>query len=560
VTAARRLLPIALVATTLLAAAAHAAPAAEPMVDFVVVKTDTLMGLSQSVLVSPAAWREVAKLNRLVNPNLILPGQRLKIPTRLLREKPVDAQLVSATGDVRIGDAPAASGTAVTEGQSVQTGASSSAVIELADGSRVRLPPSSLAQVVASRRLGERGEAAAAASASDAAAANAPSGWFAGSMRVLRGSVEVFASKVLRAKPLEVVTPTAVVGVRGTSYRVGLDDTANGRTRGEVIEGLVRFDTARGAGADVASGFGAAADASGAPPSVVKLQAAPDLSAVPARFERPLVRFALPSETTAMRVQIASDSAFDKIVSDQRVAAGAEVRVAGLDDASWFLRARRIDTQGIEGFDATRPFVLKARPEPPVYRAPRANGKQPAGSIEFAWALNVEAPQVRVQIAEDEAFTKLVQDRDLLAGSDLRADITTPGTYFWRAASVRPDGDHGPFGDAQTFVVRPLPEPPSAGLSGDGRALVFTWGGRAEDKQRVELARDLAFTDIVASAELDQPQWSLATPSRSGRYYFRYRSVEPDGYISPYSATAMIDVPRNWLEMLPAFLPMLLIF
>ena len=556
-TRSRGLLPMALLAV---AAAAHAAPAADPVVDFVVVKSDTLMGLSQSVLTSPAAWREVAKLNRLPNPNRILPGQVLKIPTRLLREKPVDAQLVSATGDVRIGDAPAAGGASLSEGQSVQTGASSSAVIQLADGSRVRLPPSSLAQVVASRRLGERGEAAATASAADAAAANAPSGWFAGSLRVLRGSVEVFASKVLRAKPLEVVTPTAVVGVRGTSYRVGLDDDANNRSRGEVIEGLVRFDTTRGAGADVAGGFGAAADASGAPPSVVKLSAAPDLSALPTRFERPLVRFALPAETTPLRVQIASDSAFDKIVSDQRVAADTEVRIAGLDDAAWFVRARRIDTQGIEGFDATRTFVLKARPEPPVYRAPRANGKQPAGSVEFAWALNVEATRVRVQIAEDEAFTKIVQDRDLLAADTLRIDIATPGHYFWRAASVRPDGDHGPFGDVQQFDVRPLPEPPKGGLSSDGRTLVFTWGGRAEDKQLVELARDTAFTDIVASAELGSAEWSLPTPSRSGRYYFRYRSVEPDGYISPYSATAMVDVPRNWLEMLPVFLPMLLMF
>ena len=41
--------------------------------------------------------------------------------------------------------------------------------------------------------------------------ANALSHWFAGTLRLLRGSVEVFAAKVL-----EVVTPTAVVGVRGT--------------------------------------------------------------------------------------------------------------------------------------------------------------------------------------------------------------------------------------------------------------------------------------------------------------------------------------------------------
>ena len=75
-------------------------------------------------------------------------------------------------------------------------------------------------------------------------------GWFSGALRVLRGSVEVFASKVLRAKPLEVVTPAAVVGVRGTQFLVGFDDSANGRTNSEVIEGRTRVDTpSRAAGA-----------------------------------------------------------------------------------------------------------------------------------------------------------------------------------------------------------------------------------------------------------------------------------------------------------------------
>ena len=46
--------------------------------------------------------------------------------------------------------------------------------------------------------------------------------------------------------------------------------------------------------------------------------------------------------------------------------------------------------------------------------------------------------------------------------------------------------------------------------------------------------------------------------SGSGRYYFRYRSVEPDGYVSPYSESLMIDVPRDW-SMLLLLLPVLLL-
>ena len=530
--------------------AAETILAAEPTVDFLVERSDTLIGLSNNVLVSPKAWREVAQLNRLPNPNRIVPGQVLKIPTRLMRTKLVDARLVSAVGDVRVNDAAAADGSPVAEGQSVQTGPASSAVIALADGSRIRLPPSSLAQVVASRQYGDRG---------NPAAATQPSGgWFAGTLRVLRGSVEVVATKVFRAKPLEVVTPTAVVGVRGTQYRVSLDDGANDRTRGEVIEGSVRFDTARAnAGAEVPAGYGALADASGAPPAPVKLLGAPDLTPVPARFERPLVRFALPSETTPLHVQVASDAAFDKIVSDERVAAGGEVRIAGLDDAQWYLRARRVDAQSLEGFDATRSFVLKARPEPPVYRAPRSDAKQPVGNVEFAWAPNAEAQQVHLQIAEDEAFARIVEQRDGLTSPALKAELKQPGVYYWRVASVRASGDQGPFGDPQRFELRPFPEPPTVGPASGGIGYRFAWGGRPQDRQQVELASDAEFTQIVAKDELTAPEWLLANPPRGGRYYFRYRSIEPDGYVSPYSATLIVDVPRDWsilLLLLPALL------
>ena len=533
------------------------AEAAEPTVDFTVLRSDTMIGLSNSVLVSPAAWREVASLNKLVDPNRIFPGQVLRIPTRLLRAEAANATLVSVTGDVQANGGRAETGSALIEGQSLQTGPGSSAVVALADGSRMQVAPSSLAQVVSSRNYGARSPAAATASAADAAAAGAASGWFAGTMRVLRGSVEVFATKVFRAKPLEVVTPTAVVGVRGTHYRVGFDEAANGRTHAELIEGAIRFDkTDASTGADLAVGFGASTSSGPTGVAVARMLAPPDLSTVPALFERPVVHFELPGETTPLRVQVAFDDRFERMVSDQTVASGAALRIEGLDDGQWFVRARRVDTQGVEGADTVRPFTLKARPEPPAYRAPRSDAKHPAGRIEFAWAQNLEAPRARLQVAEDAAFTRLVHDRDGIASDSLQLDMPATGTYHWRMASIRANGDHGPFGDPQRFEVRPLPETPIFNPSPDG-ALNFRWKSRDGDRQQVQLSRDSAFTQVVTDAELRSSEWTLPMPASGGRYYFRYRSVEPDGYVSPYSETLMIDVPRDWsgwLLLLPALL------
>ena len=264
------------------------------------------------------------------------------------------------------------------------------------------------------------------------------------------------------------------------------------------------------------------------------------------------------AETSPLRVQVASDSAFDKIVLDRRVEAGGDVRIAGLDDAQWHLRARRVDAQGIEGFDANRAFVLKARPEPPAYRAPRSDSKQQIGGVQFAWAPNTEAPQAHLQVATDESFTQIVQERDAVAEGALEVDIAAPGVYYWRVASVRTGGDQGPFGDAQRFELRPFPEPPTVGRSADGSSLNFKWSGRPLDRQRVELASDIDFTQIVAQDELAGAEWALPIP-RGGRYYFRYRSVEPDGYVTPYSEKLIVDVPRDWNLWL-LLLPLTLLF
>ena len=532
--------------------AAQAQPQREPSIEFVVSRSDTLIGLSRSVLVSPAAWREVAKLNRLQNPNRINPGQVLLIPQRLMRSAPAPARLTSVTGEVTVDGNLAAADSIVNEGQKIETGPRSSAVLTMADGSRLRLPPSSLAELAVSRSYGGRG-----ADTGPAATGN-NDGWFAGAMCVLRGSVEVFATKVLRAKPLEVTTPTAVVGVRGTQFRVGFDEAENASTRSEVIEGVVRLDPAADskAGVDLRAGFGALNDAGRGAPRVAKLLDAPDLAAVPERFERPLVRFVVPGQAETLRVQVAQDIAFDRIVSDQRVPAGTDVRIAGLDDARWFLRARRIDAQGIEGFDANRAFVLKARPEPPAYSAPRVNAKQSVGTVDFAWAANIAAPRAHLQVARDPAFGDLLLNRDDVTSPALRLPIDAAGIYHWRLASIRADGDHGPFGDPQRFELRPLPEPPKGGPSPDGKMLVFAWGGRPEDRQQVQLARDEAFTEIVAEAELAAPEWVLPRPDRSGKYFFHYRSVEPDGFVSPYSSTLGVELPRDWRPLL-LLLPLL---
>lgn len=587
---------------------------ADTMLELRVLRHDTLIGLSRSLLVAPTAWREVARINRLRDPDRLLPGQVLRVPARLLRQRPVQARAEAVTGEVYVRRTPASVGgvswvsgapapaeaasavlqpvplrvgDVVAEGDAVTTGLNGSAVLALADGSRAKLLPGSLVELNVNRIVGER--PAAAASSVDAA----QDGWFAGTMRLLRGSLEVLASRIRRAKPLEVQTPTAVVGVRGTEYRVGLapalagaPDAGLSGTRTEVLQGGVSVrpqahhglarpgaaaaDRGRAPSAEwpVQAGYGAwlAAYEGDRPPAPVleALPAAPDLRALPRRFERPLVRLALPGEVAGgagWRVQVAADAAFDRVVNDQ-VVRGAEVRIAGLEDGTWFLRVRSISISGIEGYDATQPFELKARPEPPATLAPRPSGKLPVGKVRLAWAQNTEAGAYRVQVARDLGFQDLVFERGGLTATEVLADLPVAGGYHWRLASLRSVNGHldaGPWGDAQSFELRPDPAPPSSAVGEDG-SLTLSWSGRPGDRYRVELALDPQFGTVLQRAELDAPQWQLARPTPGGKVYFRYRVLEPDGFVTPPSQTLAVEVPADlrglWLLLLP-LLPLL---
>ena len=55
------------------------------MLSLTIRNQDTLIGLGRRLFNSPTAWREVARLNRLSNPNRLAPGQVIEVPERLLR-------------------------------------------------------------------------------------------------------------------------------------------------------------------------------------------------------------------------------------------------------------------------------------------------------------------------------------------------------------------------------------------------------------------------------------------------------------------------------------------
>jgi hypothetical protein len=533
--------------------AVHAAPEAAPatpddtLLPYTVTTHDTLIGLNRTLFTTPGAWKEVSRINRLPDSNRINPGQVLMVPARYLHNKVVPALLLSTFGDVRIAGKPVAAGASLDVGDSIRTGESSTAVVQLADGSHIRLAPSTEGRLDEQRRFQIKATAAA-----------IDDGLVAASLRLLSGSVEVFASKVLRARPLEVSTPTAVIGVRGTTYRVRNEVTPASATASavnasatEVLEGKVHAQVGAGAAqsADVPAGFGAALEP-GRKPAVLPLPPAPDLSTLPALFDHLPIRFHLPGNTP-LRVQVANDAGFDHIQLDLHVDAGDDVRIAQLADGPWHLRARRINDAGLEGLDAVRDFQLRARPESPFLLEPPANAKRPVGDVTLHWTQNPDAANYVVEVARDAQFAQIALRDEHVRGEQIvfhpvaTAFGAADGVYWWRVVSVNADGRRGAWGDAQALILRPTPRAPMGHVSPDGSAIELMWGGRPEDRAEVEMARDAAYAQVVARGDFAAPGGRLGRPP-AGTYWARYRFVEPDGFKTTWSDSVKIVVDADW--------------
>ena len=536
------------------------AAADEMLLPYTVTTHDTLIGLNRTLFAAPGAWKEVSRINHLPDSNRINPGQVLQVPARLLHDQVVPARLQSAFGDVRIGGKPAATGAAFNVGDTIRTDDSSTAVVQLADGSHVKLAPDTEGRLDEQRRFRIKATAAA-----------IDDGLVAASLRLISGSVEVFASKVLRARPLEVSTPTAIIGVRGTTYRVRNDVTpataaasAVDVSATEVLEGKVHAQvgaaSAGGAAlaADVPARFGAPLEP-GRKPVVLPLPPAPDLSGVPASFDRLPIKLHLPVGLP-LRVQVADDAAFDHILLDLHVSAGDDVRIPQLADGPWHLRVRGISPEGLEGLDAVRDFQLLARPESPFLLEPPANAKRPVGDVALRWTRNPDAARYIVEVARDDQFTQLSMSDDKVRGEQAvfhpvdTAFGAADGLYWWHVVSVDAKGRRGAWSDTQALMLRPTPRAPMGRASPDGSGVELTWGGSVDDRAEVEMARDAAFQEIVSRGEFGAPGGKLPRPP-AGTYYAHYRFVEPDGFKTAWSGAVRIDVESSWHRAWRALFP-----
>lgn len=510
---------------------------------YAVQRGDNPWSLTERYLDGLRFWPRIQALNGITDPLHIKPGTRLRIPVAWLRRVDAEARVESVNGSATVevpagGQQTARTGMQLVSGTLVKTAADSNLTLKFGDASSVLVHADS--QVVL-ERLGHYEN----------------TNYFETRLRLRSGRLENLVTPH-RDSPgrFEIRTPAAVTSVRGTRFRVSADASA---MRSEVVEGEV--DVANDlAAVQLAAGFGTVTRADSAPEAPKQLLPAPDLGALPSRLERLPIVFDIPplDGARAYRFQLADAGGFVSPIVDGRTE-GPRLRDGSPPDGRYTLRVRGIDGDGLEGIDADHAFELDARPVPPLLSEPTPQASLAEARPAFLWAVRDGIARYRLQLARDAEFTELVVDDDAVHGGNFTpAEDLAPGAYHWRVAAVDGAEGQGPFSDVQAF--RRLPEPPAMDQPALGESdLTITWrAGLPGQQYNCQLAGDESFSAPIVDETVSAPSLGMARPA-AGTYFVRVRTIDGDGYESPWGEPQRIEVPSEekpwWMLVL---LPLLL--
>lgn len=309
----------------------------QSFVHYTVKPGDTFNQIAKQYLLPTADRAQILKTNNLSNENRISVGMSLRFARSDVQFRPATAKVMALTceQDIVSGTPPQALrvGNDITEGAVIRVPAECQVSLAIEDGSVIRLPSSATLQFTALR-------------------INALESVPEVRLDLLRGRVEVSVKKNrTTGTPFEVNTPKAVMGVRGTEFRVGYDpegDTA----QVEVLTGTVATQGGQDSGSqNVEKGFGVPFDRSGQSMGLEKLLPAPtfvNAERIRAKVPAHWVNFEPMTLAKAYVVDSAgtanlSGTRYSQTVKQPRVAVGR------LEDTAVFYQFAAVSETGLLG-------------------------------------------------------------------------------------------------------------------------------------------------------------------------------------------------------------------
>ena len=378
---------------------------------------DTLGDLARTQMDSPARWRDVANYNLLPDPNLIEPGQQLRVKRIWLKSRSGSLQVEAVTGVATANGKVLKAGDAIPAGASVSTSEGGALRLRMPDTSLVNMLERSELKV---EKLEQRADGA-----------------LASLLRLVTGQIDAFKAKHAPGMAdLSVAARNATVGIRGTHFRVRQDGVL---TFTEVEEGTVAFDAMQtpvvlalnAREGSVANGRDAA--------QVIPLLAQPVYPELPAVFNTPYIEWTMGELAGAQRYvgELAQNDAFsDRLVSVR--SDGRTIRLNELPNGRYWLKLRAVDSHGLQGMEGKISFEVAVPPRKFAMTKVYVSGKQ----LQLRWVGRKQSVSYQVQVATRQDFQQLLLDART---ADNWIDMPCPqtGSYFLRVRQIFAGGQAG---------------------------------------------------------------------------------------------------------------------
>ncbi|MFK5950412.1 MAG: FecR domain-containing protein [Methylococcales bacterium] len=507
-------------------------------------KNDNLWNLTVDYLIDVSYVEKVQKKNGITDPWHILPGTTLRIPSQWVRHYPSLVRIQGLQGTAQIIDDgnqhlhPIKNGDLAMLGDTIITAANSSLLLGFLDGSRILLQENSRLKITHLMLLENTGM-------SDI------------QLKLLSGRLESQAApNIGNARRFQINTPLTVTSVRGTNYRISAEKEVN-ESRTEVVEGkvLVKGDNRKRL---LSAGFGIITKKNQAPQQPIKLPQAPDLKNIPTTFSQVPIQFNMPALDNELgyRVQIAKNKNFNTVLFD-KIFNTPLIKGPDLADGIYHLRIRSINSQRLEGYNALGYITINARPFSPflVLPKPGEGFLLEQTEIKFSWSSQTGVDLYHFQISDKKDFSNLLVDTSNIVDNQISLATDLPvGKYYWRIAGEDQQGD-GPFSDGQLFRrIVPAPGFEEPAITED-TLNIRSRQGLAGQTYHFQMSEDENFTELLVDKYTDIPGFEIPRPN-GGEYFIRSQTIDPDGFVGPFSAPQSINVPRDYYWLL-TLLPLL---
>jgi len=509
-----------------------------------VVEGDTLNNICRAYLIDRAIWPKIAVLNRLPNPDLIFPGQKISIPVEYIGGFEDEGAVTVVVGEVvrkeknKADWTPLRLGDVVHSGDQLKTGEDGGLVVAFASGNSLQMMSRVQLTVLVTKKIDEM---------------NIFQRLLLGAGKIITRVKEVTG----RSSRFEVKTPSAVAAARGTVFRVGLDEEVTTRT--ETLQGWIGVE-AQAVLEVVREGEGTIVRKDEAPqkPRMLLPPPAP-LDPLTGELFPPLsFRFSRVEGAVGYRVFLSRDAEGREIVRQAVIRPEEAAEFKGeIRDGNYFLIAQSVDADGLEG-PGSEPKPLRIGILGPLEpTAPVEGAILAVSEVDILWP---DAPRIgwyHLQIAEDEDFQRLVVDRTDLAAAFFRTPPLKPGFYWLRASAVYEEGRESAYSAPRRFQLVGLPDAPILSQPDiDGQEVRFTCKNLGPGiVYRFQLARDSRFLDMGEELLSQKPEISFIKPGVPGIYYARVAAIAPSGVEGPYSDVRTFRIVKGGLFKFICFIP-----